>query len=314
MSSSVAYSESWLSGPKATHFYTRTYTPSSTPKAALVFVHGFAEHVGRYTHFHPLLCQHEIAVFAFDQRGFGKTALDIEGSKSKDSAYGKTSWSEQMADISWAIEHARKTFSGVPMFLMGHSMVWPVPNPTKEAYKRPILQGGAEALGFAIGQSAASSLAGIISTSPLILQTKPAPKLMRVVGGVASNLFPNQLIPAHVNAGDLSHDSVVNDAYLKDPLVKPSGSLRGLKDMLSNLLLVHGTEDKITSSKASQAFYDKIPAADKKIKLFEGGYHELHNEPDGIKEQLLIDIIAFIEAHLQVGSTVSALSGERSKM
>ncbi|KAG6879131.1 hypothetical protein C0992_004948 [Termitomyces sp. T32_za158] len=312
MSSSAVYSELWLSGPKATKFYTRTYTPNSTPRAALVFLHGFAEHVGRYTHFHPLLSQHEIAVFAFDQRGFGKTALDTEGNKSKDSAYGKTSWSEQMMDISWAVEHARKTFSGVPTFLMGHSM------------------GGAEALGFAIGQSCASLLAGIISTSPLILQTKPAPKLLRVVGGAASNLFPNRLIPTNVNAEDLSHDSVVNESYTKDPLVKLSGSLRGVKDMLSNgevlldvgyknwpkslpLLLVHGTEDKVTSHKASQAFYDKIPAVDKRIKLFEGGYHELHNEPDGVKEQLVADIIAFIEAHLHV-STASTLPEERSKM
>lgn len=127
MSSSAAYSELWLSGPKATQFYTRTYTPNSTPRAALVFIHGFAEHVGRYAHFHPLLSQREIAVFAFDQRGFGKTALDTEGNKSKDSAYGKTSWSEQMMDISWAIEHAKKTFSGVPTFLMGHSMVRSAP-------------------------------------------------------------------------------------------------------------------------------------------------------------------------------------------
>ncbi|KNZ73952.1 putative serine hydrolase C5E4.05c [Termitomyces sp. J132] len=313
MSPPTAYSESWLSGPKATQFYTRTYKSSSTPKAALVFVHGFAEHVGRYAHFHPLLSQHEIAVFAFDQRGFGKTALDTEGNKSKDSAYGKTSWSEQMVDISWAIEHARKTFSGVPTFLMGHSM------------------GGAEVLGFATGQCSTSSLAGIISTSPLILQTKPAPKLMRMVGGVASNLFPNQLIPANVNAEDLSHDPVVNDAYLKDPLVKSYGSLRGLKDMLSNgevlldvgykkwpkslpLLLVHGTEDKVTSPRASQAFYDKVPAVDKRIKLCEGGYHELHNEPNGVKEQLVADIVAFIEAHLQGDIAASALPEERSKM
>ncbi|KAG6857746.1 hypothetical protein H0H87_004162 [Tephrocybe sp. NHM501043] len=299
MSASAIFTESWLPGPGATQFYTRTYTPSNAPRAALVFIHGFAEHIGRYTHFHPLLAQHDIAIFALDQRGFGKTALDTEGHKNKDSAYGKTSWSEQITDIAWAVEHVKKSFSGVPTFLMGHSM------------------GGAEVLGFATGQPSASDLlAGIISTSPLILQTKPAPKLMRLLGGMASILFPNQLVPANVVPGDLSHDPAVNDAYLKDPLVKQFGSLRGLKDMLSHgeillhteyknwpkslpLLLVHGTEDKVTSPKASQTFYDNIPAVDKRIKLFEGGYHELHNEPDGVKEQLVADVVAFIEAHLQ---------------
>jgi acylglycerol lipase len=116
------YSEAWLLGPSKTEFYARTYLPTDAqPKAVVVFVHGFAEHIGRYSHFHPLFAQRGIAVFAFDQRGFGLTAQDEK--KSKSSAYGKTSWKDQMADIAWAIEHAKEEFKGVPVLLMGHSMV-----------------------------------------------------------------------------------------------------------------------------------------------------------------------------------------------
>ena len=125
MSSQETYTEAWLPGPgtQPTQFYTRTYHSTSDAKAVIVFIHGFAEHVGRYTHFHPLLAKHGIAIFAFDQRGFGKTAQDKDGHKSKDSVYGKTSWNEQMADIEWALGHAMEAFPGVPVFLMGHSMV-----------------------------------------------------------------------------------------------------------------------------------------------------------------------------------------------
>lgn len=122
MSSSSPYTESWLAGPQSTQFYTRTYAPAEPPKALLVTIHGFAEHIGRYTHFHPLLLEHSIAIFALDQRGFGKTAQDVEG-KSKSSEYGKTSWKEQMDDIAWALTHARTQFTDIPIFLMGHSMV-----------------------------------------------------------------------------------------------------------------------------------------------------------------------------------------------
>ena len=123
--STAKYTEAWLSGPQDTNFYTRTYAPPpSTPsKAALVFLHGFAEHVGRYTHFHPLLAERGITVFTYDQRGFGLTAQDTEGNKSKGSAYGKTSWKDQMKDIDWAISHVKDTLKGLPIFLMGHSMV-----------------------------------------------------------------------------------------------------------------------------------------------------------------------------------------------
>lgn len=121
----TTYTESWLEGPSKTQFYTRTYVPDGDqPKAVIVFVHGFAEHVGRYTHFHPLFAQQGIAVFAFDQRGFGLTGQDVE-KRSKGSTYGKTSWKDQMADIAWAVSHAKEAFKGVPVFLMGHSMVSP---------------------------------------------------------------------------------------------------------------------------------------------------------------------------------------------
>lgn len=117
------YTESWLVGPQSTKFYTRTYLPPSQPKAAVVFVHGFAEHIGRYTHFHPLFAAKGIAIFTYDQRGYGLTAQDTGGNRSKDSAYGKTSWKEQMEDIAWAVQYAKTTFGSVPLFLMGHSMV-----------------------------------------------------------------------------------------------------------------------------------------------------------------------------------------------
>lgn len=121
----MSYSEAWLAGPSSTKFYTRTYTPALplSVKCAIVFVHGFAEHIGRYSHFHPLLSSRGIAVFAYDQRGFGLTAQDTNGNKSITSSYGKTCWKDQMADIEWAVQHTRKSFKGKPVFLMGHSMV-----------------------------------------------------------------------------------------------------------------------------------------------------------------------------------------------
>lgn len=121
MSSEPPFTEAWRAGPQSTQFYTRTYTAPS-PKAALVFVHGFIEHIGRHTHIHSKLSEHGITVFAFDLRGFGKTATDPE-KKSKTSAYGKTSWKHQLEDIQWAVEHVRQELPEVPIFLMGHSMV-----------------------------------------------------------------------------------------------------------------------------------------------------------------------------------------------
>ncbi|SRR6266576_6314184 len=118
----MTFTESWLGGPQHTQFYTRLYKPQTKPVAALVFIHGFAEHIGRYTPFHTMLMERGILIFTFDQRGFGKTAMDKKN-KSPSSSYGKTSWDDQLADIVWAIEHVTKENPSLSVFLAGHSMV-----------------------------------------------------------------------------------------------------------------------------------------------------------------------------------------------
>src|SRR5437588_10225927 len=118
----MTYSESWLVGPQRTQFYTRTYHPASTAKGVVVFVHGFIEHIARYEHVFPAWSARDIAVFTYDQRGFGRTALDSE-KKSTNSSYAKTSWKEQLQDLEWAIGHAKSEFGSIPLFLYGHSRV-----------------------------------------------------------------------------------------------------------------------------------------------------------------------------------------------
>lgn len=298
----MSFTEAWLEGPSSTSFYTRTYKTES-PKAVLVFVHGFAEHIGRYGHIHPRFAEAGITVFAFDQRGFGKTALDNEH-KSKNSKYGQTSWPDQFLDIEWAIKHAKETYAAnLPIFIMGHSM------------------GGGLSLAFQTrehappARSTVSLLAGVIATSPLVLQAKPASKLTRWVGGKVSHLTPYILVPTDVKPETLSHDPAVGEAYIHDPLVKSSGSLRNVSDMLDGgeqllahnykfwpedlpVLFIHGSADQVSSHVATQKFYELIKAKDKTLSIYPDGYHELQNEPNGVQDKLVAECVAFILARL----------------
>lgn len=123
---SAPYIEEQIEGPAQTPFYCRLYSATNA-RAILVFLHGFIEHIGRYEHVFPLWQVRGVSVFAFDLRGFGKTAEDVGGSsknvKSK-SSYGKTSGKDQLQDVEWAIKTAKeKLGKTLPVFLMGHSMV-----------------------------------------------------------------------------------------------------------------------------------------------------------------------------------------------
>jgi len=292
------FTEAWLPGPKSLSFYTRTYQPTSgSARGVVVFIHGFIEHVARYEHVHRRWADHGFVVFTFDQRGFGRTALDPK--KSAGSVYGRTGDADQIADIAWAIRVAQEANPTVPLFLMGHSM------------------GGGLVLSFvtrANTQESVSQLSGIIASSPCLRLTKPPLGIVRWLGGRVRAILPNQNVPASVEPKYLSHDPDVVKANEEDNLIRRTASLRAVDDMLNRgenlvvkdykkwptalpLLLVHGTEDMVCSVEAAKQFIEKLPASDKKISLYEGGYHELQNEPDGVKEKFTDECVTWVEEH-----------------
>jgi len=139
--------------------------------------------------------------------------------------------------------------------------------------------------------------------------------LQRWAGGKAAIFAPYATVAAPVKAEDISHDKEVAAQYIADPLVKQYGSLRGISDMLDRgdallasyyktwpvdlpLLICHGTGDRVTNPACSQQYIDSIPAKDKTLTYFPGGFHELHNEPDGVKERLIDTTITWVEKRL----------------
>ena len=117
-----------------------------------------------------------------------------------------------------------------------------------------------------------------------------------------------KLNPAMQMANGLALDGLARDpevirAYTSDPLVHNKISARLALDMLQAgewalahaaelplpVLLVHGTADKLTSAAASQEFAVKA-GANCTLRLWQGFYHETHNEPE--KAEVLADIVA----------------------
>lgn len=118
-----SFVEDWLPGFDGTNFYTRTWRASPGPaRAALLYVHGFADHISRNEHFFARWAAAGVTVFAYDMRGFGKTALDT-AHRSAGAAYGKTSRALEVRDVEWWVEHLAKTYPDLPLFLMGYSAV-----------------------------------------------------------------------------------------------------------------------------------------------------------------------------------------------
>lgn len=113
--------EAWLPGYDGHQFYTRTWH-ATNPKAVVIYVHGFADHISRYADVFDQWQESGITVFGYDLRGFGKTALD-EDHRSTGTFYGKTSRNDELADLEHWIQHVSTQFSGLPLFVMGYSAV-----------------------------------------------------------------------------------------------------------------------------------------------------------------------------------------------
>ena len=114
-----------------------------------------------------------------------------------------------------------------------------------------------------------------------------------------------------LRADGISRDPAVVQAYIDDPLVYTGKtSARLAAEMLKAMqrvsaqaaritlpiLILQGSEDKLVDPKGAQMLYDKVGSADKTYKLYEGLYHEVHNEPE--HDLVLDDVGAWLEAHL----------------
>jgi lysophospholipase len=62
------------------------------------------------------------------------------------------------------------------------------------------------------------------------------------------------------------------------------------------LLLLHGTADRMADPEGTKRLYQRAGSDDKTLKLYEGFYHEVLNEPG--KEQVMNDVLTWMEERL----------------
>jgi alpha-beta hydrolase superfamily lysophospholipase len=68
-------------------------------------------------------------------------------------------------------------------------------------------------------------------------------------------------------------------------------SLLHADELIIPLLLMHGSDDQITSPQGSRDFASKTKMAE--LKIWDGGYHELHNEV--FKDDVITYMLNWIE-------------------
>ncbi|KAI0738056.1 lysophospholipase [Daedaleopsis nitida] len=301
-----SFTEAWLEGPYGHKSYTRTYPAPTAPEAILVYVHGFADHISRYEDVHSIFSQQGITVFAYDLRGFGRTALDKQN-RSPGEYYGKTSRLLEFGDLEHWIRYVSRTYPGLSIFVLGYSA------------------GGGMVLAFATHTGSPRStetlsiISGVIAQAPLVALTHSPLKLVTLAVRVISSVLPSFPIPTPGPEERFPHDAKAVEALANDTLRMPQGTALGLYDMIAQgeellaerykrwpkdlpMLTAWGTADEVNCPKAGVAFFDRVEIEDKKLLVYNGAFHDLLHEAGDLPSRVTKDYIAWIKAHLHVRS------------
>ena len=249
---------------------------TEAPKASIVLVHGMGEHIMRYDRWAEKFVNEGYAVTGMDHRGHGQS----EGKRGHIPSYESL-----LQDVDMLINKTEEFFPGKPVILYGHSL------------------GGNIVLNHALTRKNTSRY---IVTSPwLRLSFKPS-SIKLALAQVMKKILPGLLQPSGLNVGHISHDPEVVEAYKNDPLVHDKISVRMFISVYSrgewalanagkidrSVLLMHGGDDKITSPDASLQFAEKA-GKNVELKIWEGMYHELHNEK--IKDEVFSYIVDWLD-------------------
>jgi len=279
----VKHDEGWVTNADGIRLYWQRRAPEGEPTAVLLFIHGLAEHSGRYSH----VMDH------FAGRGFDCWALDYRGhGQSPGLRVHVDHFGEFLTDIRAAHGLVREENPGRPLFLVGHS------------------QGGLITLRYTLAHP--EDLSGIVVSSPFLglhPDARPNP-LLRFVARLLSAVAPRLMLSKPPDASLLSHDPQVPAAYLADPLVSRTVSARWFTEVMAAhadthdraaelrvpALVMQSGDDRLADPEATRNWAAAAPAELVEYVEWDGLYHEMFNEPQ--KQKVFDRVEAWLKKFL----------------
>lgn len=250
-------------------------------KGVLVLTHGMGEHALRYLEMANFFTAEGFTIVAFDIRGHGLS----EGRRGHAPSYDLL-----MDDLDRVYSKVKADYPSLPIFLFGHSM------------------GGNLVLNFLLRKP--NELKGAMVTGPYLKLGFEPPKWKIALAKLTSNVWPTLSQPTELELEALSRNKEVIRKYEDDDLVHDritssffihvhfagQYAIDNANQIKIPLLIMHGKEDRLTSPEGSKQF--TLNANENvKMKLWDGLYHELHNEPE--KEEVFHYELEWLKKLLQ---------------
>lgn len=277
----MKHTEGSFKGTGGMDLYYQNWAPDGPVKKALCIVHGVGEHSGRYGNVVGYFVPRGYAVYGYDLRGHGRSP----GQRGF-----INSWSEYREDTRAFLDLVRGREPGATFFLWGHSMGSLIS--MDYILRSPQGLRGAVISGTALEPSGFSNR-GLVATAKVL-----------------SRLWPTFSLASGLDVNAISRDPAVVKAYQEDALVHGKVTPRWAtefmntiewikahaKDWQAPVTILHGGADRIVAPHGSQFFFDTVPGSDKELHIYEGGYHEPHNDLQ--HEKVFVDVETWLKRHV----------------
>ncbi|MDQ6857163.1 MAG: lysophospholipase [Candidatus Dormibacteraeota bacterium] len=273
-----------FSGVRGVPVAHREWLPDGDARGTVVIAHGINEHGARYAYVAERLVKDRWMVAAPDHRGHGLSGGRRAAVERFDDWI--TDLDSYVQDV--LIDAPR------PLFLVGHSL------------------GGLIATVYALRHQ--DALDGLVLSSPSVMPPAAMSPTTLRVGRFLSRWAANLPVVA-LRLDAVSRDPQVVDAYRSDPLVH-LGKVRArtgaeilkaidevhreISHLRLPVLTVQGTVDLLVDPNAARWVDAHVGSPDHTLRIYEGLYHEVFNEPE--RDAVLEDVATWLDAHATVAS------------
>ena len=267
------------------------WRPEGPARFVVPIVHGSGEHVGRHAWLGEAVAARGGLAFGPDHRGEGLSG----GPRGHTDAF--ETYARDLAAVAAAVRDGEDAWTDeTPVLPFGHSM------------------GGLILLVALIDGVLQPAPAGAVISAPLLGLALRVPWLKAAAARLAAKIVPTLSQPADIPPSAISRDPDVVRAYEADDrrsrvitvgwfaameraIARVEGSVAALD--LPMLWLV-GTGDRIVDPAAVRRVFERLPdpsAHDQRLEVFEGYYHELHNEPPDLREPVRTLVLDWLVDH-----------------
>ncbi len=255
----------------------RQWLPDRPPRAVILAVHGFNDYGNAFAQFGDYAASRGIAVFAYDQSGFGANP----------NAGRWPGIAPLVADLVRERARIAALYPDPPVYLLGESM-------------------GAAVLIAAVAAHARLDAAGMIMTAPAIWGGDQLNRFYRATLWLADHVAPGMTLTGE-SLGVMASDNLeVLRALSADPLfIKATrvDAIAGLvrlmdlayakaPDLPGPLLVLGGARDEIVPPKAHAAMLERLTADPCTEAVYPDGWHLLLRDLD--RQLVWDDILAWI--------------------